>query len=231
MSWHPVSEVAPCCYFWKQALIIRDAGGGRPDREGQIMKYFYSPGTCALAGHIALVEADYKPQLISVDVFTRAINEPGDYTKVNPKGYVPLLEFDDGRKLTENVAILNWISRNSARFAEAWKADMDRQTEMLAFISSEIQKPFVYSFFLPGDEAKSELSNMIAERFVYLTGVLGKTFLLGKDFTTADAFLYVMLRWADMAKMQVSSRLIEYRNTIEQMPSVQRALSEEGLAD
>lgn len=194
------------------------------------MKYFYSPDTCALAGHIALAKAGYKPELIKVDVFTRTINEPGDYNNVNPKGYVPLLEFDDGRKLTENVAILNWISRNSGRFSEAKESEVDRLTEMLAFISSEIQKPFVFSFFLPGDEAKKNLSEMVAGRFVYLTQVLDKPFLLGNNFSVADAFLYVMLRWARMAQMEVSLRLIEYRDTIARMPSVQRALAEEGLA-
>lgn len=194
------------------------------------MKYFYSPDTCALAGHIALAEGGHTPDLIKVDVFTRTIEEPGDYNKVNPKGYVPLLEFDDGQQLTENVAILNWISRNSPRFSEGQKLDIDRQTEMLAFISSEIQKPFVFSFFLPGDEAKSDLSEMVAGRFVYLSGVLDKPFLLGSHFSVADAFLYVMLRWARMSNMHVSPRLVEYRDTIERMPSVQRALAEEGLA-
>lgn len=194
------------------------------------MKYFYSPDTCALAGHIALAEGGHTPQLIKVDVFTRTIKEPGDYNEVNPKGYVPLLEFDDGRQLTENVAILNWISRNSPRFSEGSKPDIDRQTEMLAFISSEIQKPFVFSFFLPGDEAKSDLTKMVAGRFAYLTEVLDEPFLLGSDFSVADAFLYVMLRWARMSNMEVSRRLLEYRDRIEHMHSVQRALTEEGLA-
>ncbi|EJN02390.1 glutathione S-transferase C-terminal domain-containing protein [Phyllobacterium sp. YR531] len=193
------------------------------------MRYFYSPDTCALAGHIALAEAGHEPELIKVDVFTRTINEPGDYNNVNPKGYVPLLEFDDGRKLTENVAILRWISKNSERFSKS-PPDDDRLTETLAFISSEIQKPFVFSFFLPGDEAKKDLSEMVAGRFAYLTQVHDKKFLLGNDFSVADAFLYVMLRWARMVNMEVSTRLLEYRDTIEQLPSVQRALQEEGLA-
>ncbi|MET3648321.1 glutathione S-transferase C-terminal domain-containing protein [Phyllobacterium ifriqiyense] len=101
---------------------------------------------------------------------------------------------------------------------------------MLAFISSEIQKPFVFSFFLPGDEAKSDLTKMVAGRFAYLTEVLDEPFLLGSDFSVADAFLYVMLRWARMSNMEVSPRLLEYRDRIERMHSVQRALTEEGLA-
>ncbi len=193
------------------------------------MKYFYSPDTCALAGHIALTEAGHSPELIKVDVFTRTINEPGDYNAVNPKGYVPLLEFDDGRKLTENVAILNWIARSSPRFSNGKEQDIDRQTEMLAFISSEIQKPFVFSFFLPGDEAKSDLSKMVASRFVYLSEVLDTPFLLGDDFSVADAFLYVMLRWARMSNMDVPPQIIDYRDRVERMPSVQRSLTEEGL--
>ncbi|URK87110.1 SRPBCC domain-containing protein [Rhizobium sp. RCAM05350] len=193
------------------------------------MKYYYSPDTCALAGHIALLEAGFEPELFKVDIMTRTIDRQGDYLAVNPKGYVPLLEIGKGVQLTENVAVLDWIAENTPGQAARNAMERHRRIEMLAFLSSEVQKPFAYSFFLPGDEAVAMLRGMIEERFVLIAERITDGSLLGHRVGVEDALLYVMLRWARMVGMPVPEKLIAYRDAIEERPAVRGALREEGL--
>jgi glutathione S-transferase len=193
------------------------------------MKYYYSPGTSALAGHIALLEAGFEPELFQVDIMTRTLDRPGDYLAVNPKGYVPLLEIESGVPLTETVAILDWIDQHTAGHEAASGMERHRLLEMLAFLSSEVQKPFAFSFFLPGDEAVAMLRSMVEERFVLIGERIADRYLLGDRFSVADSLLYVTLRWARMVEMPVPERLLAYIVDVETRPAVQRALREEGL--
>lgn len=193
------------------------------------MKYYYSPGTVALAGHIALLEAGFEPTLVKVDIMTSKIDRPGDYLAVNPKGYVPLLEIESGVPLTETVAILDWIDQHTAGHEGASGMERHRLLETLAFLSTEVQKPFVFSFFLPGDDAIAMLRGMVEERFVLIAGQMTDRYLLGSRFSVADALLYVTLRWARMVEMPVPERLLVYIGDVEARPAVQRALRAEGL--
>ncbi|WP_426127016.1 glutathione S-transferase N-terminal domain-containing protein [Pararhizobium sp. PWRC1-1] len=193
------------------------------------MKYYYSPGTSALAGHIALLEAGFEPELFKVDIMTHTIDRTGDYLAVNPKGYVPLLEIEAGVPLTETVAILDWIDQHTAGHEGARGTERHRLLETLAFLSTEVQKPFVFSFFLPGDEAVAMLRGMVEERFVLIAGQMTERYVLGPRFSVADALLYVTLRWARMIEMPVPERLLAYIADVEARRTVQRALWEEGL--
>lgn len=195
------------------------------------MKYYYSPGTSALAGHIALLEAGFDPELFKVDIMTRTIGRVGDYLAINPKGYVPLLEIEDGVPLTETVAILDWIDQHTAGHEGAIGMERHRLIEMLAFLSVEVQKPFAFSFFLPGDEAVAMLRSMVEERFVLIAGQMSDRYLLGSRFSVADALLYVTLRWARMIEMPVPERLLAYIADVEARPAVQCALRDEGVLD
>lgn len=194
------------------------------------MKYYYSPGSSALAAHIALAEAGFEPELVQVDIMTRTIDRAGDYLAVNPKGYVPLLEIEDGVPLTETVAILDWIDQHTEGHDGAGGMERHRLLEMLAFLSTEVQKPFVFSFFLPGDEAVAMLRGMVGERFGLIAAEMTERYLLGPCFSVADALLYVTLRWARMIEMPVPDRLVSYMADVEARPGVQRALRDEGLS-
>lgn len=193
------------------------------------MKYYFSPGTSALAAHMALLQAGFEPELFKVDIMTRTLDREADYLAVNPKGYVPLLEIEDGVPLTETVAILDWIDQHTADHEGASGMARHRLIETLAFLSTEVQKPFAFSFFLPGDEAVATLRGMVAERFVLIAGQMGGRYLLGDRFSVADALLYVTLRWARMVDMPVPERLLAYIAEVEKLPAVQRALRAEGL--
>lgn len=194
------------------------------------MKLYYFQGACSLAPHIALREAGLPVEPVNVDVQTRQIeNGGGPYPAVNPKGYVPALILDDGQMLTECVAILDWIAEQDDALRPADAMARTRQIEALAFISTELHKQFLALFFAPGEEAKPFLRQAIAGRFACLAGRLKGDFLLGGRFSVADAFLYVMLRWAKMSEMEVSDIFRAYMMRIEARPAVRAALKAEGI--
>ena len=194
------------------------------------MKLFYFAGGCSLATHVCLREAGVEPELIRVDVDTRRTEDGQAYAEINPKGYVPALLFEDGSMLTENVALLDWVAQQSEALRPAEGMERTRHLELLGFISTEIQKQFLALFFLPGEEAKPLLTQAIAGRFAHLGERLEKEYLLGDRFMPADAFLYVMLRWARMAQLPVPSAFDAYFARLAARPAVAAALRAEGLA-
>jgi glutathione S-transferase len=102
------------------------------------MKLYFTPGACSLADHIALNEAGLVFDRIRVDLATKRTEDGGDYSEVNPKGYVPALVLDDGQLLTENVAILNWVVDRAPKLAPSGELGRTRLIEMLAFIATEL---------------------------------------------------------------------------------------------
>jgi glutathione S-transferase len=194
------------------------------------MKLYYFADGCSLATHIALREAGIEPDLVKVDVQTRQTEEGGAFPDVNPKGYVPALILDNGSMLTENVALLDWVAQQSPDLKPAEGMARTRQTEMLAFISTEMHRPFLFLFFMMGDAEKPMVSGMISGRFVHVAERLDGDYLLGDRFSVADAFLYVMLRWAKMSDLKISERFDAYIARIEARPSVQAALRAEKIS-
>lgn len=194
------------------------------------MKLYYFADGCSLATHIALREARIVPELVKVDVQTRQTEEGGAFPDVNPKGYVPALILDDGSMLTENVALLDWVAQQSPGLKPAEGIARTRQTEMLAFISTEMHRPFLFLFFMMGEAEKPMVAQMISGRFDWIAERLDGDYLLGDRFSVADAFLYVMLRWARMSGVQVSDRLDRYLARIGARPAVEAALKAENIA-
>lgn len=194
------------------------------------MKLYYFADGCSLATHISLYEAGIEVELEEVDVETREIaNGGGPYRAICPKGYVPALVFDDGAMLTENVALLDWTAQQAGALKPHDEMERTRLIEMLAFISTEIHKQFLVLFFAPGDEGKPFLRQQIAGRFNHVASLLKRDFLLGDRFSTADAFLYVMLRWAHMSELEVPAAFAPYIRRIEDRPSVRAALAAERI--
>ena len=165
------------------------------------MKLYYFSGACSLASNIALREAGLKFELIKVDRRTRKAADGLDYNEVNPKGYVPALTLDDGEVLTENVAVLQYIAdRNPASKLAPPAGTMERYrlVEWLAFISSEIHKNFSPLFRDDApEETKQCLRKVLSARLDYLSRAIGnRPFLMGEQFTVADAYLFTVLGWS-----------------------------------
>lgn len=204
-------------------------------KEGIHMKLYYSPGACSLAPHIILREAGCKFDLEKVDLKTKTTGDGKDFTKINPKGYVPVLELDDGQLLTENIAIDEYLADLKAESGLAPKVgtlDRYRLIEWLAFISTEVHKQFG-PLFKPGtpEATQQTQKDLLAKRFDYVVGQLkSKQYLMG-DFTVADAYLFTVLNWTGKVKIDMTKWpvLETYMTRVASRPQVQAAMKAEGL--
>ena len=200
------------------------------------MKLYFSPGACSLSPHIALLEAGLPYDLVKVDVRAKKLENGDDYLKVNPKGQVPALVLDDGSLVTEGPVIVQMIADKAAgkNLAPARdSAERYKLQEWLNFISTELHKTFspLFNPAIP-DEVKAFFRDRIMSKFKYADGMLAdRDYLMGKQFTVADGYLYTMLRWADGNKMDLSGlkNLMAYKDRVAARPQVQEALKKEGL--
>src|SRR4051812_30041645 len=151
------------------------------------MKLYLSPGACSLADHIALHEAGFDFDRVKVDLRAKRTEDDRDYTQINPKGYVPALEFDDGDILTENIAILSWIADQDPSLVPDGAMGRVRLLETLAFISTEIHKGFKPFFAQGSPEEIQKAAETLHKRFSYLASQLKGDFLFGPRFSVADA--------------------------------------------
>jgi glutathione S-transferase len=201
------------------------------------MKLYYMPGACSLASHIALYESGLKFEVAALDRKTRKTSDGQAYEQINPKGYVPALQLDDGQVLTENVAVLLYIADHNphARLVPGGSGiERYRLIEWLGFINSEIHKSFS-PLFSPaaGDETKQFMRGQLAKRLDWLNAAMGSNEFLMRDlFTVADAYLFAVLRWCGRVGIELVrwANLKHYHSTLAARPSVVAALRAEGLA-
>lgn len=193
------------------------------------MDFYHTSGSCSQATHILLREAklDFRPH--KVDIFSYRLEDGSDYRLVNPNGYVPALILDDGTLLTENVAILDWIASRSSALLPEGKLGRTRHLQMLAFISTELHKPFIPLFFIEDQEERGLSREALAQRFSWLGSRIEGDFMFGGRFTGADAFLYVMLRWTAMIEMETPSVFAAFVESVERRQSVKSVLAAEEL--
>ncbi len=200
------------------------------------MKLYYSPGACSLSPHIALREAGIPFDLVKVDTKSHTFDGGGDFYSVNGKGYVPVLELDDGERLTEGPAIVQYIADRKPDSGLAPKAgtmERVRLQEWLNFLTSELHKGFspLFSAETPEDY-KPVARKRLAGRFDWLSKQLeGREYLLGNHFTVADGYLFVLLGWVPFVGMKLEDWpvLKAWRERIAKRPNVQAALKAEGL--
>jgi glutathione S-transferase len=201
------------------------------------MKLYYATGTCALSPHIVLREAGLPYQIERVDLKTKKLeNEGADFNEINPKGYVPVLALDDGRRLTEGPAIVQYIADlkpESHLAPRAGTYERYHLQEWLNFIGTEIHKSFSTLFNASAPEDwKAAVREKLSRRFEALDKELGsKTYLMGDTFTVADAYLYAVLRWAKPKGIDLERwpKLAAYFAAVDARPRVREALKEEGL--
>ena len=200
------------------------------------MKLYYSPGACSLSPHIALLEAGLPYELVKVDLKAKKLENGDDYLKVNPKGQVPALGLDNGELLTEGPVIVQMIAdKASAKNLAPGRDSAERYKlqEWLNFITTELHKNFGPMFSpVLADEAKAFFKDRVMGKFKYLDGALaGRDYLMGKQFTVADGYLFTMLSWADRMKFDLSAlpNLLAYKSRVAARPKVQEALTKEGL--
>ncbi|MBL8577966.1 MAG: glutathione S-transferase N-terminal domain-containing protein [Mesorhizobium sp.] len=194
------------------------------------MKLYITPGACSLADHIALTEAGIPVDLIKVDLPTHRTEHGEDFTTVNPKGYVPALVLDDGEVLTENVAIIDWVAGQAPKLTPPGALGRTRNIEMLAFLTTEVHRPFMRFMFSPADAEKEAARAAIDARLTHLAGRIEGDYLFGDTFSGADALFYVMVRWARDGGFELDDRLLAFADRVEARPTVRATLTAEGIA-
>jgi len=200
------------------------------------MKLYYSSGACSLSPHIVLLELGLPYTLEKMDFATKKTANGVDYSTINSKGAVPTLELDDGRRLTEGPAIVQYLADlkpDSGLAPRAGSFERYQLMEILNYITSELHKGFspLFNSKISADWRAGALANL-DKKFDWLTDFLkGKTFLMGNTFTVADAYLFTVLGWSRLVGIDLSKWpvLAAYHARIAQRPKVQQALKEEGL--
>lgn len=200
------------------------------------MKLYYSPGACSLAPHIALREAGLSFMLEKVNLRAKTTEHGADFTAINPKGYVPALELDDGSLLTEAGVMLQYIADQApaSGLAPAF-GTMARYhlMETIHFIATELHKSAGALFNPAAPEAwRQVVQGLLGRRFGFIEGRLGDNpYIEGAQFTVADAYLFTVLSWSRPLKIDLTPwpGLSAYVTRIRSRPKVIETLQAEGL--
>ena len=194
------------------------------------MKLYYSPGACSLAVRISLHEAGIAADFERVDLKAKRTESGADYLGINPKGYVPMLVLDDGTSITEIDAVLDYVVERAPQLGPTGPLARTRLIEMLAYLSTELHIAFKPLWRDASEADKANAREAVARRLEFLENRIAELYLFGPRFTVADAYLFVMLRWAEGFDVRLSAHRRGYFERVVERSTVRRALDEEGLA-
>jgi len=200
------------------------------------MKLYYSPGACSLAPHIVAREAGLSPDLEKVDHANRTTASGRSYLEVNPKGYVPALQVQDGTVMTEVSALIQYLADQAPQaglIPAAGTPERYKVLEWIGFIATEIHKGFgpLWNPTTP-DAVKQAAKERLFQRFAYVDQQLdGRSYLTGERFTVADAYLFVVVNWTNFHGLSLGDykNLAAFMERVAARPKVQDALQAEGL--
>ena len=201
------------------------------------MKLYYMPAACSLSVQITLRELDMPHTLVLVDSKAKTLSDGSDYHAVNPRGQVPVLELDDGSRLTEGPVIVQYLADTkpgNTLMPPAGTMERYREMEWLNYLSSELHQRF-YSLFIYAQlpaESQEVFRADLDKRLAHIAGKLGeRTYLMGDAFTSADGYLFAMLRWTAFLKIDLGRwpSLVAYRDRVAARPAVQAAMRDAGL--
>jgi glutathione S-transferase len=200
------------------------------------MNLFYSPGACALASQIALREAGLNCELVKVDLKAKHYTG-GDYMKINPKGYIPALQLPNGYLMTEGAVILQWIADQVPEknlLPKFGTMERYKAMEWLNFIATEIHKGLgsLFGGAVMNDETKAQIKAKLQLRLSVLNHQLQENpFILGQNFSVADAYAYNVLRWTGLVGVDMTAHtaLQNFMGKMAQRQSVKDAVAAEGI--
>jgi glutathione S-transferase len=200
------------------------------------MKLYYSPGACSLSPHIVACEAELPVELVKVDLQSKHTENGEDFRRINPNGYVPVLILDDGNKLIEGTAIVQYLADqvpDKKLIPSAGTFERYQLQQWLNFISSEIHKSFSPLFNSAAPDAAKQLAidSLVTRLETVAEHLSTQAFLLGEYFSVADAYLFVTLTWGQYVNVDIARwpALVRYVDKISARPAVQKAMRKEGL--
>ena len=195
------------------------------------MKLYYSPGACSMACRIALHEAGIAAEFERVDLKAKVTEHGYDFRAINPKGYVPMLVLDDGNAVTEIDAVLDYLADREPKLGLGGGLGRTRLIEMLSYLSTELHVAFKPLWHDASEADKDKAREAVAARLDFLESRMADNYLFGPNFTVADAYLFVMLRWARMFGVPLSSPMQAFFDRVLERSTVRQALAEEGLTE
>src|SRR6185295_10624723 len=192
------------------------------------MKLYFSPGACSLSPHIVAQEVGIPLTLVKVDTAKKTLADGGDYWAVNPKGYVPAMELDNGQLLTEGPTIVQYLADqkpDAKLLPAAGTMERYRVQEMLGYINSEIHKTYS-PLFRPTTtpELRKDREEYLRKRYGLIEKQLAKgPYLFGEQFTVADAYLFTVTNWSNFVKLDLSEfpNLLAFQARVASRPAVQ----------
>jgi glutathione S-transferase len=193
------------------------------------VRLYYAPLACSLADHIALHEAGAEFDLVRVDMRSKLTAAGQDFHQISAKGYVPALVLPDGQILTENIAVLDWLSGHFPVLAPQGPMGRSRQLEALAFISTEIHRAFKPMWHGGTDRDRARAAVTVTGLLTLMAGTVQGDYLMGDRLSLADCYLFVMLLWAERFGVDVPDAFATLRDRMRARPAVQRAMATEGL--
>ena len=200
-----------------------------------MLTLYTSPGACSLAPHIVLEGTGLDYRAVHVDLKSKTLEDGTDYWPINPKGAVPALEVAAGEVLTENAVVLQYIADKSGSTAFLPNAGLERYRtlEWVNFVATELHKG-LGAMFNPAmtDEWKAMQTQLVEKKLDFLSEALdGRDFLTGDHFRICDAYLFAILRWTDIFKIDLGRwpALRDYRARVAALPFVAAVLDREGL--
>jgi glutathione S-transferase len=202
------------------------------------MKLYYSPGACSLAPHIVICEVDSPCRLVRVDLGKHQLTTGEDYYNITPRGQVPLLELEDGQKLTEGPVISQYLAEKAGRkdlLPPSGELARYRVLEWLNFTTSELHKSFspLFSKDFP-DEGKAITRRALRQKYEWVAERLrGHDYTTGDNFTIADAYLFTVTNWAKNVDLNLTDleTLQAFLNRVKHRPAVMAAMKAEGLIE
>ncbi len=200
------------------------------------MKLYYSPGACSMAAHIVLAESGLPYSITRVNLKDHTTESGEDYYQINPKGYVPCVHLDNGALIGENTALLGYLGElkpAAGLMPAAGTLENYRVREWLGFVSSEMHKNCAPFFRQGTPEATLQTQReLLNKRLAYLeTELAGKSFLTGTAFTSADAYLFVVLNWFGKVGIDLATypNVKAFHARVAARTAVQKVMREEGL--
>ena len=208
------------------------------------MKLYYKPGACSLSPHIVANELGLNVEFIKVDLKDHVTEQGKNFYKVNPHGYIPALELDNGEMLLEGVVIIQYLADQHPEIGLApanVTFERYKLQEMLAFLSTEIHKGFIPLFYAaPAGDYIEIARPKLEKRYAWINQHLSdKQFLMGEKFTVADTYLFAVTGWAKASWLKSYEdtplhldslhHLQAWYERVKSREAVQQSILEEGL--
>jgi len=200
------------------------------------MKLYHSPGACSLAVHIALREVGAAFDAVAVDLARHTTADGGDFFAISPRGYVPLLELDDGTRHTEGAALLQYVADLDPSQALIGAPGSPRRLavlEWLAFVGSELHKGFSPWLWHKetADSTRQAVKDKLAVRFAELDALLAKQPFLAGEYSVADAYAFTIVNWSRLLALPLTPwpHLEAYLDRVAARPAVRDVMRAEGL--